>query len=262
MDKLFNHLIICLTFVMPVAALTGCAGSDGTEEESVMGISSCVARGEDGQEMPVSEFGMFVTSADGGLYADNIPVRKQSGKWTFEDIPLSGGEKGIYAYHPYNTSASGGKISLDARTQTDYLYSEKIPVSSTAPSASVILRHLLSKVTFKISGNCPDKVEAGNYRCSASYNLLTGTLEAGQIKGTISSLTGSLLLYPGDNPAMTVSLLADGRSYDFVMPQVTLHRGKEYVYTLRPAGNAVEIEDITVTGWQPGGDYEGTITEK
>jgi len=24
----------------------------------------------------------------------------------------------------------------------------------------------------------------------------------------------------------------------------------------------VEIEDITITGWQPGGNYEGTITEK
>ena len=61
MDKPFNHLIICLTFVMPVAALSGCSGpNDSPEQDAVMSISSCTARGDDGQEMSVSEFGMFV----------------------------------------------------------------------------------------------------------------------------------------------------------------------------------------------------------
>lgn len=262
MDKLLNHLIIYLTFVMPVAALTGCAGSNDTDEESVIRISSCVARGEDGQEISVSEFGMFVTDAGGALYADNIPASNQSGKWTFADISLLGGEKGIYAYYPYNTSESGGKISLDARSQTDYLYSEKTAVSSVTPSVSIVLYHLLSKVTFKIPASSPVQVKVTDYVYSALYNLLTGTLEVEQAKGTVSSLTGSLLLYPGNNPTMPVSLVADGRSYDFVMPAATLRSGKEYVYTLRPAGNGVEIEDITISGWQPGGDYEGTITEK
>lgn len=262
MDKPFNHLIICLTFVMPVAALTGCAGSNGTDEESVIRISSCVARGEDGQEMSVSEFGMFVTDASDNLYADNIPASNRSGKWTFTDISLSDGEKGIYAYYPYNTSESGGKISLDARNQTDYLYSEKTAVSPAAPSVSIVLYHLLSKVTFKMPASGPVQVKVTDYAYPASYNLLTGTLEVGQAKGTVSSPAGSLLLYPGNNPAMPVSLLADGRSYDFVIPAATFRSGKEYVYTLRPAGNGVEIEDITISGWQPGGDYEGTITEK
>lgn len=46
------------------------------------------------------------------------------------------------------------------------------------------------------------------------------------------------------------------------MPAASFRSGKEYVYTLKTAGNGVEIEDITITGWQPGGNYEGTITEK
>ena len=37
MDKPFNHLIICLTFVMPVAALSGCSGpNDSPEQDAVM----------------------------------------------------------------------------------------------------------------------------------------------------------------------------------------------------------------------------------
>jgi len=49
MDKPFNHLIICLTFVMPVAALSGCSGpNDSPEQDAVMSISSCTARGDDG----------------------------------------------------------------------------------------------------------------------------------------------------------------------------------------------------------------------
>ena len=33
MDKPFNHLIICLTFVMPVAALSGCSGPNDSPEQ-------------------------------------------------------------------------------------------------------------------------------------------------------------------------------------------------------------------------------------
>ena len=134
MDKPFNHLIICLTFVMPVAALSGCSGpNDSPEQDAVMSISSCTARGDDGQEMSVSEFGMFVTDTAGNLYPDNIRVLNRSGKWTFAEISLSDGDKGIYAYYPYNPSFSGGKMGLDARSQTDYLYSERTMVSGNAP---------------------------------------------------------------------------------------------------------------------------------
>lgn len=139
MDKPFNHLIICLTFVMPVAALSGCSGpNDSPEQDAVMSISSCTARGDDGQEMSVSEFGMFVTDTAGNLYPDNIRVLNRSGKWTFAEISLSDGDKGIYAYYPYNPSFSGGKMGLDARSQTDYLYSERTMVSGNAPSLSAI----------------------------------------------------------------------------------------------------------------------------
>ena len=78
MDKPFNHLIICLTFVMPVAALSGCSGpNDSPEQDAVMSISSCTARGDDGQEMSVSEFGMFVTdTAVSGQHPSPQPVRE------------------------------------------------------------------------------------------------------------------------------------------------------------------------------------------
>ena len=96
MDKPFNHLIICLTFVMPVAALSGCSGpNDSPEQDAVMSISSCTARGDDGQEMSVSEFGMFVTDTAGNLYPDNIRVLNRSGKWTFAEISC---RTGIKAY--------------------------------------------------------------------------------------------------------------------------------------------------------------------
>ena len=174
MDKPFNHLIICLTFVMPVAALSGCAGpSDSPEQDASMSISSCTARGDDGQEMSVSEFGMFVTDTAGNLYPDNIRVLNRSGKWTFAEISLSDGDKGIYAYYPYNPSFSGGKMGLDARSQTDYLYSERTMVSGNAPSASITLYHLLSKVTFRMPA-AVTAVRVADYSYSASYSLLTG----------------------------------------------------------------------------------------
>lgn len=177
MDKPFNHLIICLTFVMPVAALSGCSGpNDSPEQDAVMSISSCTARGDDGQEMSVSEFGMFVTDTAGNLYPDNIRVLNRSGKWTFAEISLSDGDKGIYAYYPYSPSCSGGKMGLDARSQTDYLYSERTMVSGNAPSASITLYHLLSKVTFRMPA-AVTAVRVADYSYSASYSLLTGSLE-------------------------------------------------------------------------------------
>ena len=182
-----------------------------------MSISSCTARGDDGQEMSVSEFGMFVTDTAGNCIrttSESSTVRE----WTFAEISLSDGDKGIYAYYPYNPSFSGGKMGLDARSQTDYLYSERTMVSGNAPSASITLYHLLSKVTFRMPA-AVTAVRVADYSYSASYSLLTGSLEIKPEKGTISSGTGSLLLYPGDSPAMHVALVAGGHPYDFVMPR-------------------------------------------
>ena len=92
-------------------------------------------------------------------------------------------------------------MGLDARSQTDYLYSERTMVSGNAPSASITLYHLLSKVTFRMPA-AVTAVRVADYSYSASYSLLTGSLEIKPEKGTISSGTGSLLLYPGDSPAM------------------------------------------------------------
>lgn len=262
MDKLFNHIIICLTFVMPVAALTGCAGSNGADGQSTMGISSCVARGEDGQYMPVKEFGMFVADGSGRICADNIPVRYQSGKWVFADIDLTDGEKDIYAYYPYNASALGGKISLDARTQADYLCSRKTTATAASPSVSIILKHLLSKAVFRVQGKTLNMVKTAGYKYSASYDVMAETLVTGPEKGEISSSEGCLLLYPGDNPAMPLSLSVEGKDYDFIMPAIRLQPGKEYTYTLTVNGNGVEITDISLSQWQPGENYEGVITEK
>lgn len=214
---------------MPVAALSGCSGpNDSPEQDAVMSISSCTARGDDGQEMSVSEFGMFVTDTAGNLYPDNIRVLNRSGKWTFAEISLSDGDKGIYAYYPYNPSFSGGKMGLDARSQTDYLYSERTMVSGNAPSASITLYHLLSKVTFRMPA-AVTAVRVADYSYSASYSLLTGSLEIKPEKGTISSGTGSLLLYPGDSPAMHVALVAGGHPYDFVMPAAVLPAGAQSI---------------------------------
>lgn len=214
---------------MPVAALSGCSGpNDSPEQDAVMSISSCTARGDDGQEMSVSEFGMFVTDTAGNLYPDNIRVLNRSGKWTFAEISLSDGDKGIYAYYPYNPSFSGGKMGLDARSQTDYLYSERTMVSGNAPSASITLYHLLSKVTFRMPA-AVTAVRVADYSYSASYSLLTGSLEIKPEKGTISSGTGSLLLYPGDSPAMHVALVAGGHPYDFVMLAAVLPAGAQSI---------------------------------
>ena len=193
MDKPFNHLIICLTFVMPVAALSGCSGpNDSPEQDAVMSISSCTPRGEEGQQMSLSEYGMFVTDTAGNLYPDNIRVLNRSGKWTFAEISLSDGDKGIYAYYPYNPSFSGGKMGLDARSQTDYLYSERTMVSGNAPSASITLYHLLSKVTFRMPA-AVTAVRVADYSYSASYSLLTGSLEIKPEKGTITGVVTHLI---------------------------------------------------------------------
>ena len=109
MDKPFNHLIICLTFVMPVAALSGCSGPNDSPSRTPS-CPSAPARHVvmTGRKCP-SEFGMFVTDTAGNLYPDNIRVLNRSGKWTFAEISLSDGDKGIYAYYPYNPSFSGGE---------------------------------------------------------------------------------------------------------------------------------------------------------
>ena len=250
---------------MPVAALSGCSGpNDSPEQDAVMSISSCTARGDDGQEN-VRQRVRHVCKR----------IRRETCIRTTSESSTGPGNghsrrfpcrTGIKAYMRIILTTRPSAAERWAWTQgaRQTICIRKVPmVSGNAPSASITLYHLLSKVTFRMPA-AVTAVRVADYSYSASYSLLTGSLEIKtRKKGTIILPgTGSLLLYPGDSPAMHVALVAGGHPYDFVMPAAAFRSGKEYVYTLKTAGNGVEIEDITITGWQPGGNYEGTITEK
>ena len=131
-------------------------------------------------------------------------------------------------------------MGLDARSQTDYLYSERTMVSGNAPSASITLYHLLSKVTFRMPA-AVTAVRVADYSYSASYSLLTGSLEIKPEKAQYPPGQEACCSIPVSSPAMHVALVAGGHPYDFVMPAAAFRSGK---------GICLHFEKPPETGWR------------
>lgn len=262
MKKTFSYLLNCLAFVIPLAAFTGCSGANGTdiEAESVR-IGSCTTRGEDGQDIPVKEFGMFATDSNGNLLTGNIRMQHGPAEWSPTGINCDETGKYVYAYYPYSQACTTLEMPMDLRTQTDYLRSLGAMVAlSCRPAVSITLSHVLSKLTFKVQGQTVENVNTGGYKYSATCNIRNGLITRGTAQGEISSSGSYLLVYPGAiETGMAVSLSIEGNTYDFVLPAATLLPGKEYTYTLALHGQGVEIVEINLTPWQSGGNYEGFL---
>lgn len=176
----------------------------------------------------------------------------------------------VYAYYPYNekyneTYYIDGKMTIEAGTQTDYLYGgyqteegEKLFVQEGSnPVATIRFKHAMTRVTLKIK-----KAESNENNYKLPYISLKNVMEGAALnlyEGVVHQGWGNteLMAKPADYVLQNIT---DEITADFlVIPMNTANQ----IVTLGMGDNASEYSltaAIPATNWQAGQQYTYTVT--
>ena len=207
--------------------------------------------------------GVFATDAGGNVVGKNVPYSydSETGQWKASGsaiyFPMDGKSINIEVYAPYDASITTIPAVLtpksDQSSDADYLASDLLGgslnnVGYNATAVDVTLQHLMAKVTVIIT--------AGGGVTNA--DIEGAKLEIGGIKATLPTgeTSASVIVKPGQTVAagtefFTIELASMLCSY--VLPgDLSLDKGKEYIYRFTITGTELEFDSMSVTDWSAG----------
>lgn len=234
---------------------------------------------------PVSQ---FQRDDEIGLFYNDTCLNKKftfnGASWSGGAIALSSTLKNIYCYFPYSSSIkTHDNIPVDVTLQTDYL-AGATTVGTSAASAEVKMKHILSlvRVTFK-KNNYPgaghiESVTWNGIHKQAKYNLITGALTPVGEKGSYQA-GGNFIVDDSKDPVVVEAILlpvstaegisltvrVDGEDRTYQIPAVhQWETAKAYTYTLTLKGgynSPVDLEEypIDVTHWSSFGKTDNIV---
>lgn len=234
---------------------------------------------------PVSQ---FHKDDEIGLFYNDTCINK---KFTFNGASWSGGAvalsstlKNIYCYFPYSSGIKAhDNIPVDVTSQTDYLAGTAI-VGTSAASAEVKMKHILSlvRVTFKKNnypgaGHIESVTWNGIYK-SGKYNLITNTIIPEGEKGNYQAggnftvddskdpvVVESIMLPVSTAQGISLTVRIDGEDRTYQIPEVhQWETAKAYTYTLTLKGgynSPIDLEEypIDVTHWSSFGKTDNIV---
>ena len=199
-----------------------------------------------------AELGLFVTSDKTGTKYKAINMKwtgDASGNWTSTDGKVL--YEGInstqksYAYSPYSNDADDGKIIVDLKEQTDYLYAS--PTGLTGSEISLEMSHRLSKVTVNVTEKGTEVASGDNVKSIAFTNVpVTATWALDDNKWENSTTktetiptdatTYSALLFPGTTSMSVVVTMDTDRVFTASVsaPEGGLVAGTWKTHELKP----------------------------
>ena len=223
-----------------------------------------------------------------GLFYNDTCINK---KFTFNGASWSGGAvalsstlKNIYCYFPYSSGIKAhDNIPVDVTSQTDYLAGTAI-VGTSAASAEVKMKHILSlvRVTFKKNnypgaGHIESVTWNGIYK-SGKYNLITNTIIPEGEKGNYQAggnftvddskdpvVVESIMLPVSTAQGISLTVRIDGEDRTYQIPAVhQWETAKAYTYTLTLKGgnnSPIDLEEypIDVTHWSSFGKTDNIV---
>lgn len=234
---------------------------------------------------PVSQ---FQRDDEIGLFYNDTCLNKKftfnGASWSGGAIALSSTLKNIYCYFPYSSSIkTHDNIPVDVTLQTDYL-AGATTVGTSAASAEVKMKHILSlvRVTFK-KNNYPgtghiESVTWNGIHKQAKYNLITGALTPAGEKGSYQA-GGNFIVDDSKDPVVVEAILlpvstaegisltvrVDGEDRTYQIPAVhQWETAKAYTYTLTLKGgynSPIDLEEypIDVTHWSSFGKTDNIV---
>lgn len=229
--------IYLLSFVFIAALFASCSTSEDevTAEKSTANLNISTDINQTRAIITATNFsakdsiGVFVTTDDGGIYAQNGSNARcvyDGSKWNFPDgnVLLSTSSAKVYSYYPYTkgTSANSVPVSLMATrgaSYTDYLYGSSTGnVDAVDSVAQISFKHALALVTFQI----PSQIGENNEYHYEAYESLSnvGKGTAISISGTMNAITGVI------NPKLDSAACIDVTK---VYPAVEYSKRKESI---------------------------------
>lgn len=260
------------TFLLSLAALAAftasCSKEDGPavpEGTSRLDVAGLYSRAPSGESTPLNgDCALVLLDGSGQSYGGvHNPVRAaylSEGVYNIPEILLTETPGLLHAFHPYGTELRDGTLRLDLLTRTDYL-------ASAAPGISVDYRnrkvqrlelhHLLARIGVQVDGYPECTLSVTGYPYLGSYSLSSGTFSIESPTATLASPSSSLLVFPGSIKDYKALVTCGGEEFSYYFPEQELEGGKEYRYRLKVSREGkLELEGITVTAWQDGGEYE------
>ena len=268
------HLIISLVFLF---ALTACNNQNENipiDKEVVLEITLKEGTSRniiEGSVLPdESQMGVFVVDSDENIMESNVLVNYVDKVCQMtEPVYLSKEDMNVYAYYPYDKSASLKKIQVNAKNQIDYLYGYavndndvKTTVNIDQPHADILLKHIMSRITFNIEK--VDEIETELYftdimvegfNGSGTFDIQKGEFLSMEkigfsLKFPAESKSVDFLTMPTDNvQSVYLNIGINNKSYAVKLPEGAWESGQQYTYTIIVEKGNVSIGTIEITPW-------------
>ena len=244
------------------------------------------------------EIGLFVSSGSINSPYNSIASNKNvesafTTVWTqATPVYLSSVMATIYAYYPYNASATDGTaVDIDHTSQTDYMYATPVTnINNRQPKAAITMNHALSLVQFDFKKEnytgvgsltaitIANKTGGTSLISTGKLNLTNGQITKGASKEPVTKATNlpqtigtwnestfpKMLVIPTAATAaagdIVFSFTIDGQVYNWNVPVGTAwEQGKKNTYTVTIKGTALEVSPVSITAWGAGKTDSGTI---
>lgn len=268
------HLIISIMFLFALTACNNQSENIPIDKEVVLEITLKEGTSRniiEGSVLPnESQMGVFVVDSDENIMESNVLVNYVDKVCQMaEPVYLSKEDMNVYAYYPYDKSASLKKIQVNAENQIDYLYGYavndndvKTTVNSDQPHANILLKHIMSRITFNIKK--ADEIETELYftdmmiegfNGSGTFDIQKGEFLSMEkigfsLKFPAESKSVEFLAMPTDNvQSVYLNIGINNKSYAVKLPEGTWESGQQYTYTIIVEKGNVSIETIEITPW-------------
>ncbi len=245
------------------------------------------------------EIGLYVSNGSGVNTPYNGVAGNKNVKSTFTTVwtqatpvYLSSVMATIYAYYPWNTTATDGTaIAIDHTSQTDFMYGTPVTnINNRKPKAAITMNHALSLVQFDFKKEnytgigsltaitIANKAGGSSLISQGTLDLATGAITKGSSKEPVTKATNlpqtigtwaeatypKMLVIPTSALAaagdIVISFTVDGQVYNWNVPSGTVwEQGKKNTYTVTIKGTALEVSPVTITPWGTGNSASGTI---
>ena len=128
---------------------------------------------------------------------------------------------------------------------------------SELSKAGVLDKYNVKVIGVQVDGYSECTLSVTGYPYLGSYSLSSGTFSIESPTATLASPSSSLLVFPGSIKDYKALVTCGGEEFSYYFPEQELEGGKEYRYRLKVSREGkLELEGITVTAWQDGGEYE------
>lgn len=221
---IFPELVRLSLFTVGIAAFTACSEEQilltQDRQDGLLKINTSITQSRDvvtGTSFAEGDkIGIFVTLDGGHDYtgnSSNIDAIWQNGNWTLSrDVALMEGYPAcVYAYYPYDTSTvrTNDTINIDITPdaitgQPDYMYGSDSEVTVENPTADILFRHALARVTLAVTKSATDvgngiisQVRLENDTLYGVLNTTAGRLMKKIGKGNYISTQGKMSLADG-----------------------------------------------------------------